>query len=134
MNSFYDLFIVAFGEIDIPPLFLALIIFLTLFIFIAVLISTAKLIQSLLNDSDWLFSMIVIGTAGFEPTTPTTPKWCATKLRYVPFFFKLSQLLADILNIWWFPFNSSLSLTIYSRNEWISIFIRVAMNRKSFSH
>ena len=28
--------------------------------------------------------MINIGTAGFEPTTPTTPKWCATKLRYAP--------------------------------------------------
>ncbi len=26
----------------------------------------------------------VIGAAGFEPTTPTTPKWCATKLRYAP--------------------------------------------------
>ncbi len=25
-----------------------------------------------------------IGTAGFEPTTPTTPKWCATKLRHAP--------------------------------------------------
>ena len=25
-----------------------------------------------------------IGAAGFEPTTPTTPKWCATKLRYAP--------------------------------------------------
>ena len=27
-----------------------------------------------------------IGTAGFEPTTPTTPKWCATKLRYAPIY------------------------------------------------
>ena len=26
-----------------------------------------------------------IGAAGFEPTTPTTPKWYATKLRYAPF-------------------------------------------------
>ena len=25
-----------------------------------------------------------IGAAGFEPTTPTTPKWYATKLRYAP--------------------------------------------------
>lgn len=25
-----------------------------------------------------------VGEAGFEPTTPTTPKWCATKLRYSP--------------------------------------------------
>lgn len=26
----------------------------------------------------------MVGAAGFEPTTPTTPKWCATKLRYAP--------------------------------------------------
>ena len=25
-----------------------------------------------------------IGATGFEPATPTTPKWCATKLRYAP--------------------------------------------------
>lgn len=25
-----------------------------------------------------------VGVAGFEPTTPTTPKWCATGLRYTP--------------------------------------------------
>ena len=29
----------------------------------------------------------MIGTAGFEPTTPTTPKWCATKLRYAPYYY-----------------------------------------------
>jgi hypothetical protein len=35
----------------------------------------------------WLFLIYrAIGAAGFEPTTPTTPKWCATKLRYAPFF------------------------------------------------
>ena len=34
-----------------------------------------------------------IGAAGFEPTTPTTPKWCATKLRYAPALLKLSQWL-----------------------------------------
>ena len=26
----------------------------------------------------------MVGTVGFEPTTPTTPLWCATKLRYAP--------------------------------------------------
>ncbi len=31
--------------------------------------------------------LIEIGAAGFEPTTPTTPKWCATKLRYAPNIF-----------------------------------------------
>ena len=45
-----NLFIVSFGEIDIPPFFLALIIFLTVFVFLAVLISTTKLIQSLVKD------------------------------------------------------------------------------------
>jgi hypothetical protein len=39
-----------------------------------------------------------IGAAGFEPTTPTTPKWCATKLRYAPVAAgqcKLSQRFAS---------------------------------------
>jgi hypothetical protein len=35
-----------------------------------------------------------IGAAGFEPTTPTTPKWYATKLRYAPFL----QLIILTLN------------------------------------
>lgn len=26
----------------------------------------------------------LVGQAGFEPTAPTTPRWCATKLRYCP--------------------------------------------------
>ncbi len=52
MNSLQHIFIVSFGEIEIPPFIFALIIFLTLFIFFAVLISTTKLIQSLVNDSD----------------------------------------------------------------------------------
>ena len=25
-----------------------------------------------------------VGTAGFEPATPTSQAWCATRLRYVP--------------------------------------------------
>jgi len=52
MKFLPTLFIVSFGEIDIPPLLLALIIFLTIFVFLAVLISTTKLIQSLVSDSD----------------------------------------------------------------------------------
>ena len=52
MNFLNILFIVSFGEIDIPPLLFSLIILLTLFIFFAVLISTAKLIQSLVSDGD----------------------------------------------------------------------------------
>ena len=41
----------------------------------------------------------VIGTAGFEPTTPTTPKWCATKLRYAPFpYYKDKIDLNVVLN------------------------------------
>ena len=52
MNFLSNLFIVAFGEIDIPPLIFSLVIFLTFFVFLSVLISTAKLIQSLVNNSD----------------------------------------------------------------------------------
>ena len=26
----------------------------------------------------------LVGLAGFEPTTPTPPVWCATRLRYSP--------------------------------------------------
>ncbi len=52
MNFSSNLFIVSFGEIDIPPLLLGLIIFLTIFVFLAVLISTTKLIKSLVSDSD----------------------------------------------------------------------------------
>ena len=52
MKFLTNLFIVSFGEIDIPPFLFAFIIFLTLFVFLAVLISTTKLIQSLVKDSD----------------------------------------------------------------------------------
>tara|TARA_B100000579_G_scaffold291758_1_gene242333 strand:- start:249 stop:407 length:159 start_codon:yes stop_codon:yes gene_type:complete len=52
MNYTTYLFIVSFGEIDIPPWIFALIVFLTVFVFVAVLISTTKLIQSLVNGSD----------------------------------------------------------------------------------
>ena len=52
MVFFIELFIVSFGEIDIPTWIFALIIFLTLFVFLAVVISTTKLIQSLVNESD----------------------------------------------------------------------------------
>jgi len=52
MNFLSNLLIVAFGEIDISPLIFSLVIFLTLFVFLSVLISTAKLIQSLVKDSD----------------------------------------------------------------------------------
>ncbi len=26
----------------------------------------------------------MVGAKGFEPSTPTTPLWCATRLRYAP--------------------------------------------------
>ena len=52
MISLPYLFIISFGEIDIPPLFFGLIIFLTIFVFLAVLITTTKLIQSLVNNTD----------------------------------------------------------------------------------
>lgn len=31
-------------------------------------------------------SVKTVGVAGFEPTAPTPPAWCATRLRYTPFF------------------------------------------------
>ena len=30
----------------------------------------------------------MVGVAGFEPTTPTPPAWCATSLRYTPTFLR----------------------------------------------
>ncbi len=36
----------------------------------------------------------LVGTIGFEPTTPTPPVWCATKLRYAP-TIKLIILFAN---------------------------------------
>ena len=29
-------------------------------------------------------SDLMVGATGFEPATPSTPCWCATKLRYAP--------------------------------------------------
>ncbi len=40
---------------------------------------------------------------GFEPATPTTPLWCATKLRYIP--FPISWFPADCAGSVTFPQN-----------------------------
>ena len=32
----------------------------------------------------------MVGLTGFEPATPTTPRWCATKLRYSPTLYLLN--------------------------------------------
>ena len=42
--------------------------------------------------------LLEIGAAGFEPTTPTTPKWCATKLRYAPAEGSYHSAFSDLLN------------------------------------
>ena len=34
----------------------------------------------------------MVGTAGFEPTTPSPPVKCATKLRYAPTNFQCSSM------------------------------------------
>ena len=34
----------------------------------------------------------MVGTEGFEPSTPTTPLWCATRLRYAPILFSFKGL------------------------------------------
>jgi hypothetical protein len=35
----------------------------------------------------------LVGAAGFEPTTTTTPRWCATRLRYAPHGIKTNERL-----------------------------------------
>ena len=42
----------------------------------------------------------MIGTAGFEPTTPTTPKWCATKLRYAPYNYYKDKIDLNVNFNW----------------------------------
>ncbi len=32
----------------------------------------------------YYFCLNQVGATGLEPATPTTPKWCATGLRYAP--------------------------------------------------
>lgn len=44
---------------------------------------TALLSQASQNNSV-LIGKRMVGAAGFEPTTPTPPVWCATRLRYAP--------------------------------------------------
>ena len=70
------------GEVEVSNLTIVICAIFSSFTFIAVGISSYKLYKSLINNDD---SEFLIGTAGFEPTTPTTPKWCATKLRYAPY-------------------------------------------------
>ena len=39
----------------------------------------------------------MVGVAGFEPTTPTPPVWCATRLRYTPIDCLVMPTIADWL-------------------------------------
>ena len=34
----------------------------------------------------------MVGVAGFEPTAPTPPAWCATRLRYTPMKILINDL------------------------------------------
>jgi hypothetical protein len=36
----------------------------------------------------------MVGVAGFEPTAPTPPAWCATRLRYTPMVLCIVDLSA----------------------------------------
>ena len=36
------------------------------------------------TSNDVFFKKLLVGTAGFEPTTPCPPGRCATKLRHAP--------------------------------------------------
>lgn len=38
---------------------------------------------------------LMVGAAGFEPTTPTPPAWCATRLRYAPNGHTIAENLFD---------------------------------------
>lgn len=40
-----------------------------------------------------LYSNNLVGMAGFEPTTSSTPCWRDTRLRYIPFLNILQQLM-----------------------------------------
>ena len=54
---------------------------------------------------------ILVGQAGFEPTAPTTPRWCATKLRYCPKLTKpILSRMASRVNIIVFPIRDSIGL------------------------
>ncbi len=46
----------------------------------------------------------MVGLTGFEPATPTTPRWCATKLRYSPTQLLNFQSLWAQLGIYIFCF------------------------------
>ena len=39
----------------------------------------------------------MVGTTGFEPATPTTPRWYATKLRYVPLLYLIVKFWRSLV-------------------------------------
>ena len=41
----------------------------------------------------------LVGTAGFEPATPTPPVWCATRLRYAPITERALYLLGKSMQV-----------------------------------
>jgi hypothetical protein len=57
--------------------------------------------------------MYLVGQAGFEPTAPTTPRWCATKLRYCP------ELTKPILSLLLIPVNSHYVVFFTTPNNFI---------------
>ena len=50
---------------------------------------TDKLVNGKVEEEDEVYIYkktykLMVGMAGFEPTTTTPPVWCATRLRYIP--------------------------------------------------
>ena len=63
--------------------------------------STCKNYQNISNYQ----ALILVGMAGFEPTTTIPPAWCATRLRYIPYKLLYSKYMLKILVlIAWIPF------------------------------
>ncbi len=48
---------------------------------------------------DWSKHRMLVGARGFEPPTTTTPRWCATRLRYAPFVCLRGRVPHDVPQI-----------------------------------
>src|SRR5687768_5700215 len=48
------------------------------------LAASLRILRSLYSSLLWHVSLKMVGVAGFEPATPTSRTWCATRLRYTP--------------------------------------------------
>jgi hypothetical protein len=70
-----------------------------------------------------------VGVAGFEPTAPTPPAWCATRLRYTPFFrfHSIGHFLACQIQILTNGLGKSFlrhAFILYNHDEWCFFWAR----------